>query len=95
MPGLDPLPDDADGRVGELIFPEVNTAAALPAIWELREDAVIPELGLPRDLNGDSIVDAADHAADYAVLPVIVRLEWMGDFGPRIFEMHTMLVEFN
>jgi hypothetical protein len=59
----------------------------------LRENAELPILGLPRDLNGDLIVDSSDHAADYLVLPAIVRIEWRGRLGPRQFEMSTMFVD--
>ena len=65
-----------------------------PEFWELREDYHDPELGLPRDLNGDSIIDAEDHAEDYILLPVLIRVEWAGRFGPRTYDTHTMLAEF-
>jgi hypothetical protein len=42
----------------------------------LREDAVLPEFGLPFDLNGDGTLDALDHGADYMALPFTVRLRW-------------------
>jgi len=47
----------------------------------LREDVVAPEFGLPADLNGDGVIDAANHAADYQMLPVIIRLEWSTSGG--------------
>ena len=37
--------------------------------------------GMPRDLGGAPGVDAADHAADYRVLPTIVRVRWRGVRG--------------
>jgi hypothetical protein len=83
--GLDPQSGDADGRVGEIVFPGDGFA--------LREDAVDAELGLPRDLNGDGLVDAMDHSADYAILPVIVRLRWRGESGDRVLEFTTLLTE--
>jgi prepilin-type N-terminal cleavage/methylation domain-containing protein len=71
--GLDPQEGDADGFVGRIEFP-VNDAA--PGV--LREDLVLPALGMPRDLDGENGVDAGDHSDDYRLLPVIVRISWRG-----------------
>ena len=61
--------------------------------WELREDCVDPSLGMPRDLNGDSMIDGADHARDYIVLPIKIRIEWDGRVGSRSFEVYSILTE--
>jgi hypothetical protein len=84
--GLRPRAGDPDGRVGEILFPVVGT--------ELREDLVDAGLGMPRDLDGDGATDAADHAADYSVLPVRVRVSWRGVSGSRQVEVVTMLMEW-
>jgi prepilin-type N-terminal cleavage/methylation domain-containing protein len=81
--GLRPRPGDADGMVGEVILPAQGSV--------LLENGDNPALDMPRDLNGDLHVDAADHASDYLVLPVQVRLEWTGRSGERRFERFTML----
>ena len=44
----------------------------------VQEDFVEPRWGMPRDLSGDSLVDANPHHDDYIALPVTVRLEWIG-----------------
>jgi len=62
--------------------------------WELREDYNIEDLGFPRDLNGDSMIDAENHAADYIILPIMIRVEWEGRQGLRRYEISTMLVDF-
>ncbi len=62
--------------------------------WELREDFQNAALGMPRDLNGDSMIDAADHAEDYILLPILIRVEWQGAHGPRVMELHSMLTEY-
>jgi prepilin-type N-terminal cleavage/methylation domain-containing protein len=62
--------------------------------FTLREDFVDKALGMPRDLNGDSLVDDCDHASDYVILPVHVSLEWRGDFGPRRFDLYTQIAIF-
>lgn len=77
------LPGDPDGRAGEVLVPELE--------GQLREDQVEPLLGLPRDLNGDSKIDSLDHADDWLVLPVVVRVRWQGLNGPREFSLATML----
>jgi len=69
--GLRPRPDDPDGRVGQILFP-------VSELGELREDLELPRLGMPRDLTGDQFTDDIDHAGDYRLLPVLVRVEWQG-----------------
>ena len=84
--GLQAMPDDADGLVGELLFPAAGTA--------LREDLQSELFGTPRDLNGDTLIDDVDHAGDYIVLPVLVRVRWASAGGAeRVFEMSTMFVD--
>jgi prepilin-type N-terminal cleavage/methylation domain-containing protein len=78
---LHPIPGDPDGHVGEVILPSIGSV--------LREDSVIPSLGLPRDLSGDSKVDDKNHANDYILLPVCVRLEWQGKSGKQALTMYT------
>ena len=85
--GFTPAAGDADGRCGEVIFPAVRVGAAL----ELREDVVDAALGMPRDLNGDGAIDALDHAADYVLLPVRIRVAWRGASGERQMDYETIL----
>lgn len=68
-------------------------AAAVPD-WQVREDFVDARLGMPRDLNGDSVIDAQDHSEDYLILPVRVRMRWQGVFGERTLDLYTMVGEF-
>ena len=83
--GLAALPGDADGMPGEIVLPTGGP--------ELYEDEDLPLFGLPRDLDMDGIVDAADHAADYRVLPVLVRIRWQGRTGPRTIQFLTTLAD--
>jgi hypothetical protein len=87
--GLSALPGDPDGLPGEVVFP---TAAGAPGA--LRENVNNPELGMPRDLNGDGVVDALDHSTDYKLLPVIVRVRWQGSAGPGSVEISTLLANY-
>lgn len=87
VPGLDLRREDADGLVGRVVFPSVLAGGA----EELREDVEDEALGMPRDLDADGAVDAADHAGDYAVLPVRVLVEWRGVRGDRTWAVETML----
>lgn len=80
--GLVPLPADADGFVGEVILPNTGTT--------LREDTTNATLGFPRDLNGDNIIDNKNHAADYIILPVGIKLEWKGKAGKQTFIIYSM-----
>lgn len=83
---------------GKLVGSLVGGGGVLGAVsvsqWQLREDFVDDELGMPRDLDGDSVVDDANHARNYLILPVRIRLEWEGVFGPRTLDLYTMIGEF-
>ena len=90
VPGLQLVDGDPDGVVGEILFP-TTTIGGVP---QLREDVQDAALGMPRDLNGDGITDALDHAADYRLLPVIVRFEWASPSGPAELEFRTILASY-
>lgn len=85
--GLDPTRNDADGLVGEIVFP---VSGATPG--QLFENHVDAEFSMPRDLNGDGAIDGADHALDYAVLPVEVRVSWKSRTGNRRIELQVLLL---
>jgi hypothetical protein len=85
--GLQAAPGDPDGLPGEIIFP-TTTVGGVP---QLREDAAFTSLGMPRDLNGDSRVDNLNHASDYKILPVRVRVHWSGANGVRTLDAETVL----
>lgn len=86
VPGLEPWAGDADGLVGEILFP---TPAGAPG--SLREDLVDADFGMPRDLDADGLSDALEHADDHVVLPVRVRVAWRGTSGERFLELQTLL----
>jgi len=88
--GLQAVVGDPDGLPGEIVFPTTTVGGAL----QLREDVVNAKLGMPRDLNGDGVVDAADHSGDYQLLPVLVRVRWRGVAGNGLVELPTMLSNF-
>ncbi len=83
VPGLTAVAGAPGGVAGQIIFPSNGPA--------LRENAVDTALGMPRDLNLDGVMDAGDHAADYMILPVRVRVRWMGKAGPHTVELQTQL----
>jgi len=85
--GLEPTEGDPDGLVGQIVFPTLDTAGG----FELREDLDLPELGMPRDLDGDGAIDSANHSGDYRLLPVLVRVSWRGVSGERTTETCTLL----
>ena len=85
--GLSARLDDADGFAGEVIFP---TPAGLPG--SLMENVVDSKLGMPRDLNGDGAINTVvSYASTYTILPVRVRVQWVGPSGPGEVELRTML----
>jgi hypothetical protein len=92
VPGLDPQAGDADGLVGQILFP--SSPGVVPGQFLLREDVQDPRFGTPFDLNGDTVVDGLDHSADYAILPVMVQLQWRGAQGPARLEFRTILGDF-
>ncbi len=57
----------------------------------VREDVVNPDLGMPRDLNGDGEIDSLDHSGDYILLPIRVLVTWRGVTGIRTVESSTVL----
>ena len=86
VPGLEPQVGDPDGRVGRIDFPGDGV--------ELLENVDDPGLGMPRDLNGDAMIDSYDHSKDYVLLPVRVHLEWWGAAGHSELETRTLLADF-
>ena len=88
--GFSPLETALDGLVGTISFPTITPVGELA---ELREDFVDADLGLPRDLNGDSIIDDQNHATDYILLPIKVEVDWLGRYGERHVQFFTMFAE--
>jgi hypothetical protein len=87
---LQAVAGDPDGFPGEIVFP-ITLVGGVP---QLREDVVNAKLGMPRDLNGDGVVDANNHAGNYQLLPVLVRVRWRGVGGNGLVELPTMLASF-
>jgi type II secretory pathway pseudopilin PulG len=89
--GLAPPGGELGEPVGEILMPAFNH----PTLgWQLREDRKDTLLGMPRDLSGDEEVDTFNHAGDYTVLPVVVRITWQGAYGPREVVVHTVMTEY-
>ena len=86
VPGLDPREGDADGMAGRILFP---SSPGGPGV--LREDVEDETFDLPKDLNADGALDSDDHADDYELLPVRVRIEWRGASGNRSVDLQTLL----
>jgi len=88
--GLTPRSDDADGRVGRIVFPVVDLGGGVQA---LREDVVDVRLGMPegRDLNGNGVPNE-DATNNYVLLPARLIVEWTGAGGNRSYELDLVLV---
>lgn len=95
VPGLEPASDDPDGVVGEVVLPILNVGTEVAPVYQFREDVGPTELGLPRDLNGDATVDDADHTLDAVLIPVVVRVRWQSQRGPRQLEFFTAITEYS
>jgi hypothetical protein len=80
--GLEPKDGQTRVSMGEVLFPFVEG----PEGPELREDIA------NRDLNGDGVIDSENHADDYKILPVTVKVEWKGTRGVRELEIQTLLI---
>jgi len=81
-------PTAPGGYVGQVLFPVVGT--------QLRENLVDLDLCLPRDLNGDGVVDGLNHAEDRILLPLRLRLTWKshtGQSNQRTFTLFGMLAD--
>jgi len=90
------LGDSGGGTVQVSSAPDRQRLTPGPASdpgWILREDVELPALGMPRDLNGDNLVDSEDHRGDYVLLPVCVRIRWTGRTGPQELRITTMLTD--
>jgi hypothetical protein len=93
--GLDPG-DSPDGLIGEVFYPAIVVSApGDPVDLELRENIPDAVFGMPRDLDGDAVIDDADHTDDYFVLPLQVRLRWRGRTGDREFRTFATLCQFS
>ena len=90
VPGLNPRQNDADGLCGEILLPEITEGG----VSELREDLEDRALTMPRDLNGDGLIDSLDHSGDYAILPVVIRIDWRGPTGPSRVQFKTIISLF-
>jgi type II secretory pathway pseudopilin PulG len=83
--GLSPASDDADGFVGEVFLPTTRS----PLLESVEDE----QLCMPRDLNGDMVIDGEDHTQDHIILPVRVVVRWKARSGVRSLELHTMLAD--
>jgi type II secretory pathway pseudopilin PulG len=88
--GLRATADDPDGLPGEIVMP---TLPGLPG--QLREDVDEPKLGMPQDLDGNGVVDGNNHATDYKLLPVLVRVRWRACDGTHgVVELKTCIANY-
>lgn len=88
--GLRAIPGDPDGQPGEVIFPSPPGQPAVLA--ETVQDA---RLRMPQDLDGNGAIDSLNHATDYELLPVRVRVRWQSIDGTiGLVELKTNLANY-
>lgn len=83
--GLAVVDGDDDGLVGEIVFPTLGT--------QLREDQADDGFQEPHDLDGDGEIDDENHATDYRLLPVLLRLRWKGRGPESSLEVRTLIAD--
>ena len=88
--GLNLTVGNAGGTHGRVLMPVLPSPGGGTAL-ELREDFADPRLGMPRDLNGDGVIDLEDHSGDYIILPMRVMVEWRSPSGNRNIELGALL----
>lgn len=77
-PVTDYYPDlGVPASLGTVTFLVQVPSAVIGGVPALRENIVAPRYGLPRDLNGDGVIDSNSRNQDYTALPVVVRLRWV------------------
>jgi hypothetical protein len=81
VPGL--VPPDGWAACGKVIFPTIGP--------DLREDAVFPALGMPRDLNGDGVISATPVNKGYMILPVRILVGFKGSYGTSTVTLDCLL----
>ncbi|MBK7643861.1 MAG: prepilin-type N-terminal cleavage/methylation domain-containing protein [Planctomycetes bacterium] len=86
--GLNTQRDDADGFVGEVVFPTLGGLGQ-----QLSENLFDSHIGMPRDLNGDGVVGAGAMTGAYVVLPVRVIVRWRGPAGNSSLEIDNVLMD--
>jgi type II secretory pathway pseudopilin PulG len=84
VPGLRALPGDADGSVGRVSFPGNGL--------ELLETTVDRDFGMPRDLDLDAAIDGTDKGETCRLVPVRVRVEWLGPKGRQSIQIVTTII---
>lgn len=74
----------ANVPVGSVIFPVAPGGA-------LSEAVIDTAMEMPRDLNNDGDSADANVSATYTLLPVRVRIRWLGPTGPTQLEYNTRI----
>lgn len=57
----------------------------------VNETSNIPQLGLPRDLNGDGDALDTNVSSFYVLMPVTLNVQWTGPTGNQRVQLHTLL----
>ena len=74
----------------EFSVPGVNYSSGTTTLY-FDETADVPELGLPRDLDGDGSADNKNVSGGYVLLPVRVDVTWTGMRGTETRSLYAFL----
>ena len=73
--------------------PEVEGSGSITMYFDETRD--VPQLGLPRDLDGDGLAKSTDVSASYVLIPIRVTVNWSSTDGQRTQSLYTYLSEDN
>jgi Tfp pilus assembly protein PilV len=80
-----------DGHAGHISFPIYKMKGTTVVIDE-RQEAPTAALNMPRDLDGDKVLEAEVPADQVFMMPVKVSVEWTGVGGTQYLEAVLILV---
>lgn len=89
VPGLTAVSED--GHTGHIEFPVYRLKGQQIVIDESQE-APSAALNMPRDLDGDAVLEAEVPVDDLMMMPVRVSVSWLGVGGPQYIEAVLILV---
>jgi type II secretory pathway pseudopilin PulG len=86
--GLNTVTSLGDSMVGKIDFPVVNNNLAEDITSPTSDPDLETQLGLPKDLNRNATSNETNVSTNYKILPVRVRVRWLG-VGKKITTIYV------